>query len=79
MADSGSNAKVSINDLYVAAEWLDVNEGEEGETHSCHRVSDWLRREAARRENEKIIREIARERLLPISKVRVAFRARKSD
>lgn len=51
----------TIEDLQTAAEWLDINEGEDGEAVSCHAVADWLRREAARRQTAQVVTTVARE------------------
>lgn len=37
----------SIEDMDIAAEWLDCNEGEDGEGDACARVAEWLRVQAA--------------------------------
>lgn len=48
-------------DLRLAAEWLDVNEGTEGESDSCKRVADWLRRKAERMEFEQAVLKVVKE------------------
>lgn len=34
--------KPSGEEMYVAAQWLRVNEGDKGESDACHKVADWL-------------------------------------
>ncbi len=34
--------KPSVEDFDTASEWLNFNEGENGERESCHRVAEWL-------------------------------------
>jgi hypothetical protein len=41
--------RVTIEDLDVAAEWLDINDGDNGEKESCRAVAAWLRKEVERR------------------------------
>jgi response regulator of citrate/malate metabolism len=41
--------RVSRDDLLLAAEWLDYNEGADGERETCERVANWLRAEAEKR------------------------------
>lgn len=52
--------------LRTAAEWLDVNEGDEGEGDDCRAVADWLRRQI----EEARVRKIARETGFPVKVVR---------
>lgn len=62
-------ARVTIEDLETAAEWLDVYEhdGSEGynEAEGCYRVAAWLRQEARRRLEanavEGAVRKLAKE------------------
>lgn len=49
--------QVSIDDLWVAAQWLDVYEGAEDRA-ACARVADMLHRMAAEREERKAIRQL---------------------
>lgn len=60
----------SPEDFAVAAEWLDVNEGEEGEAESCKRVAEWLRHEDA----EHILRTECRRAGVSIRAVRAKLR-----
>lgn len=55
--------KPSPEDFLTAAEWLDVNEGDDGEKESCHRVAEWLRDAVAksdkRKADDSVIRQLA--------------------
>lgn len=53
--------RASIDDLLMAAEWLDVNEGDNGERESCWRVAELLRREAEARGREITVRRVAKQ------------------
>ena len=69
-------SRLSIADLEVAAEWLDYNEGDDGEGDACRRVAAWLRAEAERREAENTARHIARKTGASLAQVRAALRRR---
>ncbi len=56
----------TYEDFAVAAEWLDINEGEEGEADSCKKVADWLRDQA----DAADIRAAARKAGVPAKAVR---------
>jgi DNA-binding GntR family transcriptional regulator len=43
------SGRVSTEDLATAAEWLEVNEGPEGENEACKRVAKWINREIEKR------------------------------
>lgn len=43
---------VTIYDLMTAREWLEVNEGLDGESEACQRVAEFLTKEIQRRVNE---------------------------
>jgi len=62
-------------DLRTAAEWLDVNEGTDGESDSRKRVADWLRRKAGNLEYEATVRRVAKETGKSPQKVRAAIEA----
>lgn len=66
-------ARMTTADLLTAAEWLDVNEGDNGETDACQRVAAFLRAEADRRDREASVRAIAREKGVPAKAVRRAL------
>lgn len=59
-------ARVSVTDLETAAEWLGINEGDEGEAEACQRVAAWLRGEAARRLDAAAIRGAAKTAGVPL-------------
>lgn len=66
--------RVSIEDLHVAAEWLECNEGtDNGEMDSCRRVAEWLRDEAEKRGKNSDIARLSREFRIPRSEVRKAI------
>ena len=50
----------STDDLRLAAEWLDNNEGDGGESDSCKLVASYLRRIADRRDDDASLREAIR-------------------
>lgn len=52
--------------MTAAAEWLRINEGEEGEAEACEAVADWLDQQA----EAKTLRLIAREHGVPVAAVR---------
>ena len=68
-----TRARVSIDDLSTAAEWLDCNEGDSGEAESCKRVAKWLAAEVERRTKQAAIRHVARERGVSPKAVRAAL------
>lgn len=45
-------------DFDTAAEWLDVNEGEQGEAESCQLVAKWLHEQASSAEVRALAKEI---------------------
>lgn len=44
--------RVTVNDLLVAADWLDCNEGEGGEAEACNRVARLLVKMAEQRDQK---------------------------
>ena len=52
---------ISISDLRIASDWLDCNEGLNGEREACTRVAAWIDREIERREDESFIGKLQRE------------------
>lgn len=48
-------------DMRTAAEWLDCNEGGEGESEACKRVADWLRKRAEQLDRDWLIRKVVKE------------------
>lgn len=45
-----------MDDLQIAAAWLECNEGDSGESDACQRVATYLRAELARREGAQLKR-----------------------
>jgi uncharacterized membrane protein len=68
--------RVSVEDLELAAEWLDVNEGDAGEAEACHRVAEWLRAEADRRGQDRIVRRLAKEAGTTVQHARAFYERR---
>lgn len=68
--------RVSMEDLTIAAEWLSINEGDEGEGESCQRVRAWLIQEIKHRETEAVIRQAAKGSNVPVAFVRKALKRR---
>lgn len=52
-------ARVTTEQLATAAEWLDTNNGEQGEAEACSAVAEWLRAEIQRRLVDAAAREVA--------------------
>jgi hypothetical protein len=61
--------RIATDDLLLAAEWLDCNEGNDGESERCKRVADWLRKEAA----ERLVRNVARNHRISMQHARRAI------
>ena len=59
----------TIEAMYLAAEWLDCNEGGDGEAEACHAVAEWLRAQAS----AKTFRACCRLAGLPVGKARKAL------
>jgi hypothetical protein len=47
-----------LDDIEVAAMWLEVNEGDDGEAESCSRVATWLRTYARESEERAAARQV---------------------
>jgi len=45
----------TINDLLTAAQWLECNEGDNGEAEACKRVAAMLRNDARKREERSAV------------------------
>lgn len=75
--------KPSSDDMLLAAEWLDVNEGDEGESETCHKVADWLRKlvdDADQKKVENIaVRELVKRSGVTMKRARQAWRNRKIE
>jgi len=71
----------SDEDLLLAAEWLDENEGEADESEPMKRTATWLRtfvaQLSAREQDEKIVRELAAETGASITRARIFWKHRK--
>ena len=69
----------SNEDLLTAAEWLDVNEGEEGEKEACHATANWIRNLVDQNDKDRIIKQIAQEAGVSVARARVAWNNRKKN
>lgn len=56
----------SYDELLLAADWLDENEGDGGEAYSCKAVAKWLREVA----EDRLIRSEARQAGVPVARLR---------
>lgn len=65
--------RVSTEDLNIAANWLEVNEGDNGEAEACQRVAAFLQAEIDRRHRKAAVRSIVREKNIPARLVRQAL------
>ena len=63
-------SRMTIEDLYIAVEWLNVNEGDGGESCSCRRVVAFLMKEINKRNFEKDVADAIKESGLPEKYVR---------
>jgi len=52
--------KPNEDDMLLAADWLDENEGDPDESEPMKRVAVWLREQAIKSQSEKAIRDIAK-------------------
>lgn len=68
---SAATPTPSVDDMYIAAQWLEVHEGAE-DAESCRRVSEWLKAQGAAKE----LREAARAAGVPVAKARAAIAKR---
>jgi hypothetical protein len=62
--------------MLTAAEWLDVNDGENGESTDCKAIAEWLRHSANLQDKTAIIKEVAKERGITQAQVRAALAAK---
>jgi hypothetical protein len=60
--------------LDIAAEWLLVNNGNEGEAEACKAVADWLQHIREQVETSAAIKAVAKETGARVSDVRKAVR-----
>lgn len=71
-------AKVSQEDLQMAADWLRSYESDDDAgpcITACNRVADYLEDECLRRQTESVVRKKARETGLPASRIRAQLKA----
>ena len=47
-----------LDDIETAADWLEYNEGKDGEAEACSRVATWLRAYARESEERSAARQI---------------------
>lgn len=73
--------RVTTDDLLGAADWLDYFDAEPGNEEggeAMKRVAEWLRNEAARREETNAIRAGARKAGVPAAALRAVIRRRRA-
>jgi hypothetical protein len=70
--------KPSDDDLLLAAEWLDSNEGNPDESDSMKRVAVWLRELASESQDDIIVKQLAKETGSTISRAREVWRNRRN-
>jgi hypothetical protein len=63
----------SSEDMLLAAEWLDENEGDPDESEPMKRVAEWLRFQVKKNEEYWAVREIALQSGVSISAARKAL------
>ena len=51
------NNRPTQDDLLLAAEWLDYNEGGDGESERCARVAEWLRKQVHNRQTAALAKQ----------------------
>jgi hypothetical protein len=61
----------------TAVEWLEVNEGEEGEAEACRAVRLWILDQLEKRAEQEAVRKVAKETGRSIKDVRTALKRRK--
>jgi hypothetical protein len=61
----------------IALEWLDVNNGLEGEAEACKAVRAWIMDQLQKREEEAAVRKVAKQSGLSVRTVRAALQHRK--
>lgn len=66
-------ARVSADDLSLAADWLDAYDGTAEESAGMYRVAEWLRAEVTRREKEAAIYSAAKRHNVSAKTVRRAL------
>lgn len=58
----------------VAAEWLDMNEGDGGEAEACKAVAEWLMEQASKFERDSAVRKAAKDTGLDLKTARAILR-----
>jgi hypothetical protein len=70
--------KPSNEALLTAAEWLDCNEGDQGEKEECHATAAWLRELVAKLDKKNAetnaVKQIAKQAGVPLARARAALR-----
>ena len=70
----------AVDDLLLAAEWLDNNEGDENESGPCQKVAKWLREYAVVRaeqiDEDRIVTELAKQSGSTVKRAREFWRNR---
>ena len=66
MEKESGMARPTQDQMDTAAEWLRINEGDEGEAEACEAVADWLEQQA----EAQMMREMAREQGVRVSDLR---------
>lgn len=56
----------TYDELLLAAEWLDINEGDGGEMYTCRAVAKWLREVA----DDAVLRSEAKQAGIPVARLR---------
>jgi hypothetical protein len=64
----------TFEQLGLAAEWLDMNEGDGGEAEACKAVAEWIMAQAVKFERDHAAREFAKEKGLDMKTVRAMLR-----
>jgi hypothetical protein len=62
----------------TAAEWLYVNEGEEGEAEACAAVRLWILDQTKKRAEQEAIKQVAKEAGRSVKDVRTVLRRRQA-
>lgn len=71
--------RATIDDLVTAAEWLDENDGRDGEQEACQRAAAFLRAEVAKRRENAAVLQVSKQTGLKPSKARDVLRRARSQ
>lgn len=71
--------RASIDDLVTAAEWLDENDGRDGEQEACQRAAAFLRAEVAKRREAAAVTQVVKQTGVKRSKARDILRRVRND